>query len=932
MATKRPGNEQSHHKTRNKGFQGLCQDIRKHFQSILAERKKKAPDTLFVPRKEERNFALSVLFTTCKLAFFALIILGFTGVGAVLGLVEGYTNTTPDLDISQIENQSQTSFIYDSNGALITTYAGLENRTNATWDELPEYLINAIISIEDERFFYHNGIDLKRIAGAFLNNLTSSSTQGGSTITQQLIKMRVLSSEQTYKRKLQEAYLALELEKEYEKEDILTAYLNTVNFGSGNYGVKAAAKDYFNKDLDQLTLRECAMLAGIANSPSLYNPRSNYYTKNRPERTDDRTNLVLRNMYKNDKISLQEYEAALAEKVYVNPVSSTHSLYEMPHFVEYAMDDVITHMLRKRNMEDTEKNRDEVEAELRSSGYHIYLTVDPAIQNQVEETLYTWNRYPMTANESDMSIVYTNADGTQYTVPQPQAASAVMDYRTGQVKAIVGSRQAPTAAKTLNRSSSSRMPVGSSIKPIAIYGPAFEKGLNPGYTIANFPSPIEGWNSSNGYPAGGSSAYYGMTSLRTGIVRSLNIVAARTLLEEVGIETSVQTLLDLGVKESAINKDGSGLALGTSGITVMEMMGAYGAIANGGTYLEPISFTKVVDAKGQVILDAQTTQIQTPVFSKSTCWMLTEILTEAVNSGTGKNARIDGITVAGKTGTNNDSRGVFFAGYTGYYTSTLWIGHDNFRPLYSGSSGGNDAAPLWQAYMAKIHEGLSDREIIASSPESLGLLQAEICPISGLLATDACYLDSEGKQPELQWCQAELSRSCTMHEQVSFCTVSGMLAGQHCPAELREEKSLIKINEDSALATIDPELVAEYLPNAIQELPHEPQTDEELLFAAQDGNNYHYCTIHTAAWAAEQEEVRQVREQADSLVREANGMLRQYGTMLTANWKNLLQSQTSVLNAYMDETSYPTLADITKAYEDLKITVDSLHQFLAPVT
>jgi len=214
-----------------------------------------ASEPVFIPRVRERNFALSILFTTLKLFFFALLVLGVTGIGAVLGLFEGYTNTVPELDISKIENQSQTSFIYDKDGTLITTYAGLENRTNATYEELPKYLVDAIVSIEDERFFHHNGIDLKRIAGAFLNNLTSSSTQGGSTITQQLIKMRVLSSEQTYKRKLQEAYLAVQLEKQYSKEDILTAYLNTINLGSGNYGVKAAAQDYFGKELKDLTIR-----------------------------------------------------------------------------------------------------------------------------------------------------------------------------------------------------------------------------------------------------------------------------------------------------------------------------------------------------------------------------------------------------------------------------------------------------------------------------------------------------------------------------------------------------------------------------------------------------------------------------------------------------------------------------------------------------
>jgi len=887
----------------------------------------------FVPRVRERNFALSVIFTVMKLSFFALLIIGVTGIGAVVGIVRGYMNTSPDLDISQIENQSQTSFIYDCNGDLITTFAGLENRTNATYDELPQYLIDAIVSIEDERFFYHNGIDLKRIAGAFLSNLTSSSTQGGSTITQQLIKMRVLSPEQTYKRKLQEAYLAMQLEKEYEKEDILTAYLNTIDLGSGNYGVKAAAKDYFGKDLNELTLRECAMLAGVANSASLYNPRSNYYTKNRPERTNERTDLVLRNMYKNDKITLEEYEAALQEVVYINPVSEARSLYDMPYFVEYAITDVITHLLRQRGLEENDENRGDLENELRSSGYSIYLTVDPDIQHEVEESLYTWNKYPMTASESDSQIVYTNADGTQYTVPQPQAAACVLDFGTGAIKAIVGGRQAPTAAKTLNRASSSHMPVGSAIKPIAVYGPALDLGASPSTVILNMPVPIEGWNSATGFPSGTSAANYGMTTIRTGIIRSLNIVAARTLLEHVGIPQSVQYLRNLGV-QSEINENPAGLALGTSGITVIEMTGAYGAIANGGRYIEPVSFTKVVDSQGNTILNADNTQETRQVFDKSTAWLLTDMLTDAVQSGTGTAARINGITVAGKTGTNNDSRGVFFAGFTGYYAASIWIGQDNYKPLYSGSSGGVDAAPLWQNFMAKIHSGWENKSIQDESASQLGLEQITTCSVSGLLATDLCALDSEGNVPVIDWADPShaVTETCHLHQEAFFCKVSGALCTSYCPQPLRESKSVVKLPEDSPLRRIAEDILFKYLPNGVLTWPEEPATDEELLHQplALPGV-YTYCTVHTKAWAQEQEQVALVRSKAQSVLTEANAMISQYGSILNTTWLNQLKSQVNTLTPYMAEDSYPALADITSAYNNLKGTVDSLHSVLAPL-
>ena len=241
------------------------------------DKKKSKSFSLFKPRDRQPNYILSVLCTTVALLLVVVLVMGMGGFGLVMGVAKAYYDTTPELDVEKIETQNLTSFIYDCNGDLITAYRGSENRIWANFDEIPDQLAKAFVAVEDARFYTHNGIDIKRIIGAFVSNLQNNSTQGGSTITQQLVKNKLLSTEQSYKRKIQEAYLSVELEKKYSKDQILEWYLNTIPLGESNYGVKAAAKDYYDKDLSELTLRECASLAAITRNPTKYNPRRNYY-------------------------------------------------------------------------------------------------------------------------------------------------------------------------------------------------------------------------------------------------------------------------------------------------------------------------------------------------------------------------------------------------------------------------------------------------------------------------------------------------------------------------------------------------------------------------------------------------------------------------------------------------------------------------------
>jgi len=865
-------------------------------------------ESIFEPRTKQPNFFLSVLVTTLRMFFVFFIILGVTGIGAFIGIARAYVDSTPTLDVEKIEDQAQTSFIYDANGELITTYSGIENRIWASLDEIPIDLQNAYIAIEDVRFRSHQGIDIKRLLGAFINNLRNQDVQGGSTITQQLIKNRILSSERTYKRKIQEAYLAIQLEKQYTKNQILEAYLNTIYLGGSSYGVKAAAKDYFGKELNELTLRECATLAGLTANPYWYNPRTNYYsyknnpnTQRKPQITDDRTNTVLYEMYENNFIDKEQYEQALKEKLHVVEESKTQELYDMPYFVEYVIYDVGTHLLKQRKLEDNKQNRNAIENELRTKGYKIYTTVDPEIQKTVEDSLYNWKRYPRLRNSSD-GVVEDSVSNTK--IIQPQAAAVVFDYHTGELKAIVGGRTPPQRKLELNRAYQANMPVGSSIKPIAVYGPAIDRGASPATIVWNIPAKIPGWNSSKGYPNNyGGGGFTGPIDLRTGLEKSLNVVAARALFELVGLENSKNYLVSLGVNPSHIGEiNGSNLALGTAGITPVEMAVAFGAIGNKGVYQEPISFTKVLDSNDQLILDAKAMQVKRQVFKPSTAWLLVDMMEGAVKNGTGKSAKISGMTTAGKTGTNSDQRGVFFAGITPYYSAAVWIGHDRYKPLYSGAQGGRDAAPLWRDFMAKIHEGLKDREIIHEDPEDLGLVKATICGVSGQLATALCKNDIGGHNVVTDWFLEGTvpKEKCTWHQKLVVCTESNAdggamkLAGPYCPAEAVQEKGAIVIPKDSFLRSLSDSIIAKYLPGAFKSFP-----DVENLAGMDPSNpkySEYFCTVHTKEWAEQEQQRQNAIQNAQRVISDVKRKMNDLKDQLTQEQVNKLNAHISNVN------------------------------------
>lgn len=828
--------------------------------------------SIFKARTKKPNFVLSVAATTIRLSFIIALCVGLALLGAVIGIAKAFVDTAPTLDLAALDAQDKTSFIYDSEGNLITDYKGTEDRIMVSIDEIPEMLQNAFIAVEDARFYEHNGVDVKRIAGALVANFTSGSTQGGSTITQQLIKQTVLSSEQSYKRKLQEAYLAMELETRYTKKQILESYLNTIFLGGSYYGVRVAAYGYFGKELDQLTLRECAMLAGLTRSPNYYNPRSNFYTRNTegsntPDITNNRTDYVLRQMRENGLITAQQYNAALdrstASVLEKSPAST--DMYAYPHYVEYAISDVVDTFLDLNGLEDTSANRYAMENKLRTGGYSVYLCLDTEIQEIVEDTMANWSDYPRLRDPSDKVYQSRNADGTYTEIEQPQAAACVFDYRTGELKAIVGGRYKPTTRKTLNRASGMTMPVGSSIKPLTVYAPAIDLGASPASIAYNMPVPISGWKDSSGkdsWPKNyGGGGYKGPQSFRSALRNSYNTAAAQILMTYVGVSRSVEYLHLMGIPDKNINADPFGLALGSSGITPVQMAVAFGTIANKGVYQQPLSFSRIVDSNGNVVVDMHQQQDRHQVFKPSTAYLVVDMLKEAVQSGTGTKAKISSQVVAGKTGTNSDSKGVFFAGMTGWYSASVWIGHDNYKALSSKATGGNAAAPLWQSFMEKIHKAknLDSREIIDGTPSDYNLVRVTTCGVSGQLATDACYNDVNGYKTITDYWSADSvpTAYCSMHKSVSICTESGLLATDYCPSYSVESRGIVLIPRGHPLYDyIDTygDTIRKYL------------GEFATLKSTNDIAN-HICQIHDAYTATQQpSELESIVSDASSLV------------------------------------------------------------------
>ena len=595
-----------------------------------------------------KKFILSVIIVL------AVAVLG-VGCGLLAIGIDG------DKDVSDIHPPAS-SQILDMNGNLITNIHATENRTIVTLDKIPKNLQNAFIAVEDNRFYDHNGIDIRGIFRAVYSNFVSGEVaEGGSTITQQLAKNAFLSQDRTIKRKVQEIFIALRLEREYTKDEILEMYLNQIYFGRGAYGVEAAAQTYFGKDVSQLDLSECAMLAGIPRSPNYYSPLNNLAAAN------ERKGEVLDQMVKYNYIDAGTAAKTKAEALrLVNPKDS-----ETDTTASYFIDYVTQEMIDKFGADAVYKE-----------GLKIYVSLDMNMQKAAEKAV----------NET-LPAYYTDDNGLK----QPQGALVAVEPSTGYIKAMVGGR----GNDQFNRAVLATRQPGSSFKPFT-FATALENKMTPDTTVADKPFELGGWK-----PQNYDRTFRGTVTMRQTAINSLNVPTIR-FAEEVGMDKVIKTAQDLGIStlvtdKGKANDNNLAASIGglTQGVTVLDMAGAYAAFANEGKYIKPTAIVKVIDRKGKVIYEHKAEPKQ--VISERTASLLTDMLQDVVQRGTGTGAKLSR-PAAGKTGTTDNYQDAWFAGYTPDLAAVVWMGCDN-NDVMPGVTGGTVPASIWRNFMSAALTG-----------------------------------------------------------------------------------------------------------------------------------------------------------------------------------------------------------------------------------
>ena len=735
----------------------------------------------------------------CKVLLVCCFAVAIIGGSLGFGVYKGILDSAPSIDDIDATPTGYLTTVLDNQGNEIATLvASGSNRKNVTIDEIPINLQHAFVALEDSRFYEHNGIDLTGIIRAGVTGIASGGnfSQGASTITQQLLKNTVFTewtSETSFidklERKIQEQYLAVQLEKKVSKNWIMENYLNAINLGQNTLGVAVASERYFGKDVSELTLSECAVLAAITQNPSKFNPISN------PEKNAERRMKVLNNMLDQEFISQSEYDEAVADNVYdriqlVNVELQDNGINS--YFIDELTDQVIRDLVEQKGYTETQAYKT-----LYQSGLTIYSTQDMDIQNIADEEVNNQDNYTSSPkvsfsyrvsirstdgsvknySEQTMLSYYKNKDNpnfksTNYSINfaseedadaaieqykadimqegdeivdgsetviytlQPQASLTVIDQSTGEVKAIVGGRGDKTASKTLNRATDTTRQPGSTFKILAAYSAALDAG---GLTLASVqddaPYTYAGANgkSVNNY----DRRYRGFTTLREAITDSINIVTVKTLAQA-GVSLGWQYVQEYGFTTVDSRDMNEALALGgiTQGVSNLELTAAYAAIANQGTYIKPKFYTKILDHDGNVLIDNTTPESHT-VIKDTTAWLLTSAMEDVVTKGTGTACQLDNMPVAGKTGTTEAYNDLWFVGYTPYYTCAVWSGYDNNEKLPDYARNFHKA--LWKKVMTRIHEGLPSKEF--EKPASVEKLS--VCEETGLLPRAGCPVITE---------------------------------------------------------------------------------------------------------------------------------------------------------------------------------------------
>ncbi|WP_333651395.1 transglycosylase domain-containing protein [Lacrimispora sp.] len=824
-----------------------------------------------------RKYSAKVFLAFLKSLFVLFLFCGILAASIGFGMVKGIIDNAPEVDIATIVPNEYATTVYDSAGNVTETLvtAG-SNREEATYEELPKNLVNAFVAYEDSRFWQHNGIDPRSIMRAVRGVLTGdSSAGGGSTITQQLIKNSVFgggmekSFGERLERKMQEWFLAVKLDGIMSKEQIITNYLNTINLGNNSLGVKVAARRYFNKEISDLTLSECAVLAGITQNPSKFNPITGQ------KANSDKQKVILQYLHDQGYISSEEEDEALADDVYSRiqnvDIVTKETSTPYSYFTDELVEQVKEAMKEQLGYTDTQAHN-----MLYSGGLSIYTTQDPHIQSIVDEEVgnpsnYTAAKYSIeyrlsvthrdgnTVHYSEESLkryhkdigdsgydgLYNSEEEIQNDINgykasiiqegdtilgerlqktlQPQASFVIMDQKTGQVKAISGGRGEKTASLTLNRATNTLRQPGSTFKIITAFAPAIDTGsatlgtvyYDSVYTIGNK-------TFSNWYKSG----YQGYSSIRDGIIYSMNIVAVRCLMETVTPQLGVEYARNFGITSLRDTDYNPALALGgiTDGVSNLELTSAYATIANGGLYTKPTFFTRILDHDGKILID--NTPETHRVLKDSTAFLLTDAMAGSMessrkfsqgNSGpssTSTAANIPGMSNAGKSGTTTGNNDIWFVGYTPYYTAGIWAGYDSNQKLTSQNGGTSFHKVLWRKIMSRVHEGMSD----PGFPVPDSIETANICRKSGKLAVSGiCNNDPRGNAIYTEYFARGTVPTdvCNIHVRATVCSVSHRLPTPYCP------------ERTTAIFLVLP--------------PGEEGTTDDSAFAMPG-----YCTIHSA--------------------------------------------------------------------------------------
>lgn len=733
------------------------------------------------------QFALAVV----KTVIIILISLGCVVGGILGGAVFGYIKNADIITPSQLDITKQTSFIYDKDGVEMAQIKGGENRVLVEHSEIPENMRHAFIAIEDKRFKSHNGVDINRFVMAAVSYVMTfgNSPYGGSTITAQLVKNITGNEESTIKRKVQEAWQAMQLEKVLSKDQILDNYMNRITTGSGCYGVQAAAKKFFNKDVKDLSLAECASIAGVTKSPGLYDPSLGEKNK---QRNKERQETILAAMLDQKYITQNEYNEAKAEKlkIYEGKNEETISANAVQsYFVDYVLTEVKKDLMKKYNLSSNNAG-----IMISNSGLKIYTTQDTNVQKIMDEEFTNSKNFP--ANDK-----ISNPD------MQAQAAMLVLDPITGQIRGMYGAYGEKKGNFTLNRATAMKRQPGSSFKPIADYAPALDLGvITPATVIDDVPQYMNEKTPTTPYPTNYESGVYeGLITIRNAVRKSQNVVAAQVWKNYLGADKSIEYLKKVNIDRS--NEKYVSLSLGglNEGVNPLLMAAAYVPFVNNGVYQEPIAYTKVTDDKGNIILDKKQTQAKNIAYKETTAFLMTSMLREVVTNGTAsaygtvKNQAGKVIPTAGKTGTSSDYYDKWFVGYSPYYVGATWYGYNNPKSLKSAEY--NQSLILWNKVMNRIHAKLEVKDF--TKPE--GIVQKSVCIYSGKTPGPYCNQDIRPGSPApvrteyfAKGTEPSSSDICDVHVLAKVDTASKdlygrpLLAGPYCPPASVQEKVFIR--------------------------------------------------------------------------------------------------------------------------------------------